>query len=164
MATQLQQAQLPPFADTLLAQFKSHAKAHVDAATPQACCLSRLHQINFCMSTEISDHHGIDLVSDIEGVHRQPFMGLGARVSTTVLQPLTQGLARNLDMSAYIMQDRGEAPADLGYGRVLAGLQLISTLAAAQLFDALLTWRKASLKLTSTQQSDQITILRKRVS
>ena len=47
---------------------------------------------------------------------------------------------------------------------MLAGLQLISTIAAAQLFDALLSWRKASLKLTSTQQSDQITILRKRVS
>ncbi len=67
-------------------------------------------------------------------------------------------------MPTHTLQDRGEAPAGLGYGRVLAGLQLISTLAAAQLFDALLTWRKASLKLTSTQQSDQITILRKRVS
>ena len=61
------------------------------------------------------------------------------------------------------MQDRGEGPANLGYEKVLAGLQLVSTLAAAQLFDALLAWRKASLKLTSTQQSDQITILRKRV-
>lgn len=40
MANQLQQARLPPFADTLLAQFKSHAKAHVDAASPQA---SRVH-------------------------------------------------------------------------------------------------------------------------
>ena len=62
-----------------------------------------------------------------------------------------------------MVQDRGEAPAGLGHDQVLAGLQLISTLAAAQLFDALLTWRKASLKLTSTQQSDHITILRKRV-
>ena len=35
MAGQLQHAQLPPFADILLAQFKSHAKAHVDAATTQ---------------------------------------------------------------------------------------------------------------------------------
>jgi hypothetical protein len=61
------------------------------------------------------------------------------------------------------MQDQGEGPASLGYEKVLAGLQLVSTLAAAQLFDVLLAWRKASLKLTSTQQSDQITILRKRV-
>ena len=67
-------------------------------------------------------------------------------------------------MPLCLVQDRGEAPADLGYDQVLAGLQLISALAAAQLFDALLTWRKASLKLTSTQQSDQIAILRKRVS
>jgi hypothetical protein len=35
MAGQLQHAQLPPFADILLAQFKGHAKAHVDAASPQ---------------------------------------------------------------------------------------------------------------------------------
>lgn len=67
-------------------------------------------------------------------------------------------------MPPVLPQDRSEAPADSGYNQVLAGLQLISELAAAQLFDALLTWRKASLKLASTQQSDQITILRKRVS
>ena len=65
--------------------------------------------------------------------------------------------------AAGTLQDRGEAPADASYAQVLAGLQLISTLAAAQLFDSLLSWRKASLKLTSTQQSDQVTILRKRV-
>ena len=65
--------------------------------------------------------------------------------------------------AAGTLQDRGDAPADASYAQVLAGLQLISTLAAAQLFDALLSWRKASLKLTSTQQSDQVTILRKRV-
>ena len=73
---------------------------------------------------------------------------------------MAQGL---LDNAASKVQDRGEAPADASYAQVLAGLQLISTLAAAQLFDALLSWRKASLKLTSTQQSDQVTILRKRV-
>ena len=87
-------------------------------------------------------------------------MGPGARV----LQPLAHGTALNPDTPTQSVQDRGEAPADLDYGRVLAGLQLISTLAAAQLFDALLTWRKASLKLTSTEQSDQLTILRKRVN
>ena len=72
-------------------------------------------------------------------------------------------LSRVASASDALMQDRGEVPANLGYEKVLAGLQLVSTLAAAQLFDALLAWRKASLKLTSTQQSDQIAILRKRV-
>jgi hypothetical protein len=72
-------------------------------------------------------------------------------------------VATSHEWLALLMQDRGEGPANLGYEKVLAGLQLVSTLAAAQLFDALLAWRKASLKLTSTQQSDQITILRKRV-
>ena len=57
MATQLQQAQLPPFADTLLAQFKSHAKAHVDAATPQACYHSRLHSHSLYIYTEKAVHY-----------------------------------------------------------------------------------------------------------
>ncbi len=74
MATPLQQAQLPPFADTLLAQFKSHAKAHVDAATPQACYHSRLCHINLHMSTETDAHFCIDSAPDMVSVYRQTRM------------------------------------------------------------------------------------------
>lgn len=92
------------------------------------------------------------------------FPSLGTCLTLVLfITPCWASVATCHEWLALLMQDRGEGPANLGYEKVLAGLQLVSTLAAAQLFDALLSWRKASLKLTSNQQSDQITILRKRV-
>jgi hypothetical protein len=57
MAGQLQHAQLPPFADILLAQFKIHAKAHVDAAMPQVS-LHLILQRQSIFSTSISSEAG----------------------------------------------------------------------------------------------------------
>ncbi len=60
------------------------------------------------------------------------------------------------------MQDRGEAPPDPVYGKVLAGLHLVSCYAAIPLLDALLTWRKESLKAAA--RAPELVVLRKRVS
>ena len=60
------------------------------------------------------------------------------------------------------MQDRGEVATDPVYGKVLAGLHLVSRYAAIPLLDALLTWRKESLKAAA--RAPELVVLRKRVS
>lgn len=47
------------------------------------------------------------------------------------------------------------------YGKVLAGLHLVSRYAAIPLLDALLTWRKESLKAAA--KASELFVLRKRV-
>lgn len=64
--------------------------------------------------------------------------------------------------TALLLQDRGEAPPDPVYGKVLAALHLVSCYAAIPLLDALLTWRKESLKAAA--RAPELVVLRKRVS
>lgn len=59
-------------------------------------------------------------------------------------------------------QDRGEVAPDPVYGKVLAGLHLVSRYAPIPLLDALLAWRKESLKAAARASADLI-VLRKRV-
>ncbi len=59
------------------------------------------------------------------------------------------------------MQDRGEVAPDPVYGKVLAGLHLVSRYAAIPLLDSLLTWRKESLKAAA--RAPELVVLRKRV-
>jgi hypothetical protein len=60
------------------------------------------------------------------------------------------------------MQDRGEYAAEPVYGKVLAGLHLVSRYTAIPLLDALLTWRKESLNVAARAPAE-IIVLRKRV-
>ena len=67
-----------------------------------------------------------------------------------------------LSMMHARMQDRGEYAAEPVYGKVLAGLHLVSRYAAMPLLDALLTWRKESLNVAARAPAE-IIVLRKRV-
>ncbi|EIE19264.1 hypothetical protein COCSUDRAFT_48883 [Coccomyxa subellipsoidea C-169] len=60
------------------------------------------------------------------------------------------------------MQDRGEVAPDPVYGKVLAGLHLVSRYAAIPLLDSLLTWRKESLKAAA--RAPELVVLRKRLA
>ncbi|CAL8468215.1 g7754 [Coccomyxa elongata] len=78
---------------------------------------------------------------------------------TLLLQFKTIAKAR-VDLAS--PQDRGEAPPDPVYGKVLAGLHLVSSYAAIPLLDALLTWRKESLKAAA--RAPELVVLRKRLA
>lgn len=60
-----------------------------------------------------------------------------------------------------LRQDRGEAPAEPLYERVLDGLHLVARHAATGLLDALLQWRKENLNLAA-RAGAELVILRKR--